>query len=262
MYDIFDQLLQRYNVTAYKVGKETGIASSTFTDWKNGKSSPKNEKLKLIADFFGVSVDYLSGNTNKVFCRDCGSWFNPLDSEDEKNHLRIHEKWEKAVVKFGFCWNYIRSDEMQLMYRKRLKDKNLPSDKAMHYLEELMKAEYSDLLRENDFNYYYDFNTFVSKQLWKHSVRDLVSQEVFKLLEDKYGINYDNDPTTTSIESTVEEEKTRYYINDETAKIAQEVFENGDLRLLFDASRNASPEDIRFAVEMLTRMKKKENFDD
>lgn len=59
MYEIFLKLLDEKGVTAYKVGKETGIASSTFTDWKNGRSVPKQEKLQKIADYFGVSLDYL-----------------------------------------------------------------------------------------------------------------------------------------------------------------------------------------------------------
>lgn len=59
MYEIFLKLLEKEGVTAYKVGKETGIAGSTFTDWKTGRSVPKQEKLQKIADYFNVSVDYL-----------------------------------------------------------------------------------------------------------------------------------------------------------------------------------------------------------
>ena len=59
MYEIFQQLLIKKGVTAYKVGKETGIAGSTFTDWKNGRSEPKQDKLSRIAEYFEVSVEYL-----------------------------------------------------------------------------------------------------------------------------------------------------------------------------------------------------------
>ena len=45
-------------VTDYEVSKQTGISSSTFSDWKSGRSNPKIEKLKKIADYFGVTVDY------------------------------------------------------------------------------------------------------------------------------------------------------------------------------------------------------------
>jgi len=53
----------------------------------------------------------------------------------------------------------------------------------------------------------------------------------------------------------------KYYSNPETAKIAQEIFENKDLRLLFDASRNAKPEDLKLAHDMLMALKRKENGD-
>lgn len=48
-----------------------------------------------------------------------------------------------------------------------------------------------------------------------------------------------------------------YYLNDETRKIAQEVYEDENLRMLFDASRNATPEDIKIAADILRRMQKK-----
>lgn len=59
MYEIFVKLLEKYGITAYKVSKATGIAGSTFSDWKSGRSTPKQDKLQKIADYFGVSVDYL-----------------------------------------------------------------------------------------------------------------------------------------------------------------------------------------------------------
>lgn len=46
MYEIFAQLLEKYNVTPYKVSKETGIAQTTLSDWKRGRSTPKQDKLQ------------------------------------------------------------------------------------------------------------------------------------------------------------------------------------------------------------------------
>lgn len=60
MYEVFVELLQKNNMTAYQVCKATGIAPATISDWKNGKSTPKQDKLKKIADLFGVSLDYLT----------------------------------------------------------------------------------------------------------------------------------------------------------------------------------------------------------
>lgn len=63
MYEIFEKLMKENNVTAYKVSKETGIATSTLTDWKKQRSTPKQDKLQKIADYFNVSIDYLTGKS-------------------------------------------------------------------------------------------------------------------------------------------------------------------------------------------------------
>lgn len=65
MYKIFERLLKEHGITAYRVAKETGISTGSLTDWKMGRSSPKADKLQKIADYFGVSVDYLLGNEEK-----------------------------------------------------------------------------------------------------------------------------------------------------------------------------------------------------
>lgn len=49
-----------------------------------------------------------------------------------------------------------------------------------------------------------------------------------------------------------------YYLNPKTAKAAQEIFENKELRLLFDTARNSSPEDINTVHQMLLALKRKE----
>ena len=49
MYEIFEKLMKEFGYTAYKVSVETGIAQSTLSDWKKGKSIPKIDKIQKIA---------------------------------------------------------------------------------------------------------------------------------------------------------------------------------------------------------------------
>lgn len=58
MYEKFAELLDKTNKTAYQVSKDTGIAQSVISDWKRGRSNPKIDKLKILADYFGVSIEY------------------------------------------------------------------------------------------------------------------------------------------------------------------------------------------------------------
>lgn len=122
MYSIFEELLQKHGVSTYKVAKETGIAQSVFSSWKNGISTPKQDKMRKIADYFNVSVEYLMTGTD---------------------------------------------------------------------------TEGGD----------------------------------------------------------------KYYLNDETTQIAQEIFDNKELRLLFDAAKDAQPEDLQTVHQMLLALKRKERGD-
>ena len=56
----------------------------------------------------------------------------------------------------------------------------------------------------------------------------------------------------------------RYYLNEETTKMAQTIFENKELRMLFDAAQDASPDDLQAVHSMLLALKRKErgNIDD
>lgn len=51
----------------------------------------------------------------------------------------------------------------------------------------------------------------------------------------------------------------KYYLNDEAAEMAQELFDNPDTRMLFDAARGSKPENLRLAAEMLKRFKETNN---
>lgn len=66
MYKKFVELLQRKDVTPYKVSKETGVSQQTLSDWKNGKSVPKVDKLQKIADYFNVPIDWFTNDGIQV----------------------------------------------------------------------------------------------------------------------------------------------------------------------------------------------------
>ena len=59
MYEIYCKLRDAKGMKDADVARETGITKSTFSDWKNGRSNPKDAKLQKIADLFGVSVEYI-----------------------------------------------------------------------------------------------------------------------------------------------------------------------------------------------------------
>ena len=63
--------MQERGVKASDVARQTGIKRAAISKWKTGRTSPGVNALILLADYFGVTVDYLVGrdtpnNTYKV----------------------------------------------------------------------------------------------------------------------------------------------------------------------------------------------------
>lgn len=64
-YEQFEKLLAAKGVRPADVAKATGIQTATLTQWKKGAYTPKSDKLQKIADYFGVSLEYLTSGEEK-----------------------------------------------------------------------------------------------------------------------------------------------------------------------------------------------------
>lgn len=59
MYKDYEKIRNQYGLSDYLVSKETGVATATFTAWKNGSYTPKIDKLIKIAKFLDTNVEEL-----------------------------------------------------------------------------------------------------------------------------------------------------------------------------------------------------------
>ena len=55
------ELRLQHGFSQEELAEKIGIKRNTYSDWENGKCKPNYEKLEKIADFFGVSLDWLFG---------------------------------------------------------------------------------------------------------------------------------------------------------------------------------------------------------
>ena len=56
---VLDKLMSTNNISAYKISKDTGISDRLIGYWRKGEKLPGAENLLIIANYFGISVDYL-----------------------------------------------------------------------------------------------------------------------------------------------------------------------------------------------------------
>ena len=93
MYEVFEQLLQKYGVTPYRVAKEAGVTQTALSNWKSGRSTPTTKTLQKIADYFGVTIDYLmTGDISEE------SHEKKLTPKDEKDIEKILEQTREQLM--------------------------------------------------------------------------------------------------------------------------------------------------------------------
>ena len=81
--------------------------------------------------------------------------------------------------------------------------------------------------------------------------RAIPRMDKIQALADFFGI-----PKTYLIDVHSNAHQAAYYMNPETAQIAQEIYDTPELHMLFDAARDVPPEDLMVIAEMVKRMKR------
>lgn len=64
-YDVYCDLCARRKISPTRAAIEIGLSKGTPTTWKKMGTTPQAAQLQKIADYFGVTVDYLLGNEQK-----------------------------------------------------------------------------------------------------------------------------------------------------------------------------------------------------
>lgn len=136
MYEVFEQLLQKYGITAYKVSKDTGITQSTLSDWKRGRSTPKTDNMKKkIADYFGVSVEYLMTGIEEP--KEKEITLTPKDERDIAKDLNsIMEKLRNGENGPASFDGAEIPEETQELFAQQL-------DIMLHHLKKINKEKYN-----------------------------------------------------------------------------------------------------------------------
>ena len=95
-YDILQRLCQKKNTTPTALVKMLGLSTSKVTAWKNG-AIPKGDILARIADYLGVSTDYLLGRTDTPVSETAPTHTIVIPARNGRTVYRqlTPEQWEK-----------------------------------------------------------------------------------------------------------------------------------------------------------------------
>ena len=85
-YEIVNNLCKDHNITITRMAEEIGLSNAAPTSWRKG-SEPKLATLEKIAEYFGVSIDYLRGQDNKK---------TPTPAKGERDYLAVMNAYAEA----------------------------------------------------------------------------------------------------------------------------------------------------------------------
>lgn len=124
-YDRFYDLCQKAGVTPTQVSRDLGMRQSTVSMWKKQGTTPKYETAKKLADYFGVSVDYLLGKKDLKEDDDIESVINKIADEYKLSRLE-----REIIEKFLELDEPARSSLLGYAERLAEESRNKPPEPA------------------------------------------------------------------------------------------------------------------------------------
>lgn len=85
------------NISQRKMAEMFSVSQGTYNNWEQGNTQPSIEQLIELARFFGVSVDYLIGNS------------------DDEGYIKIQEVMSRDDVATLHTVNTLPEDSKQLL---------------------------------------------------------------------------------------------------------------------------------------------------
>jgi transcriptional regulator with XRE-family HTH domain len=99
------QLLRKSKkITQEEAAEKMGIVRSTYANYESGKREPDFDTTKLIADFYGVSVDYLLGrdSTNEDGFNDAETTIRLIKEEAARIGLSVEDPRFQKLLSDAF----------------------------------------------------------------------------------------------------------------------------------------------------------------
>lgn len=191
LYERYEKLRDIKGYTDYKVAKLAGIkGTATISNWKNGKYTPKDDKMQAIASVLDVTFDYLKGNTDMVVCPICGFGDNPLSEQSHQEHLQFHAKFTDIQRKYPFFMNYAKADKLRTDSIFAFRNPANDYDQKQIAFEKYLQASFSlEIIRNNYEIEHLDYYEYCRYEVGSLSPDDLISQDFIDILIQNYGVD-------------------------------------------------------------------------
>ena len=96
------ELRKEHHISAEELAKKLNVNKSTISRYETGKTEPYLPFVIKIANYFNVSLDWLSGITN------IRNWQQNSNSEIIANYEKLSEEKKKELIRYS---NFLENDK-------------------------------------------------------------------------------------------------------------------------------------------------------
>ena len=186
MIEIIDQLCEQNGIKGSKLCDDLGISRSTLTELRKGRAKTLSlKKTQMIADYFGVSIEYLTG-----------------DQETSQKTSELYDKIAKLCADHGISIGKMCSD-LEIS-RGNLTDLKMGRIRSISSAKLQKIADYFsvslDFFSENEKG-----NTKKAPALTRKDERDVAKTlaNLKETLENEEGLMFDGDPMSDEAKESI-----------------------------------------------------------
>ena len=90
-FERIERELEKRNMTGADLARTCGFSNGLYSQWKSGMQNPSAGKIIQIADYLGVSVDYLLGRTEQLQKKTEDEWEVILNQMSDESLLLFRD---------------------------------------------------------------------------------------------------------------------------------------------------------------------------
>ena len=131
--DTLLDLREKAGLSQDELAGKMHVTRQAVSRWETGKTVPNTETLKLLSNFFNVSINTLLGSPNKLICQCCGM---PLDDstlgkETDGSFNEDYCNWCYTDGEF----KYTSKEQLIDFCVKHMANENWPAEQVRAHME-------------------------------------------------------------------------------------------------------------------------------
>ena len=190
LYERYAKIRDLRGLSDYKVANITKVGTPTISNWKNGKYTPKDDKMQEIANVLDVTLDYLKGNIDYVICPVCGFLDNPLSELSRKEHEVFHAKFLSVKEKYPFFMEYATANSVRTDAINDFRNPQKSLEERVAAFDNYLKADFSlEISKRNHEIDNFNYDDYCKREVLSLQTDWVITDELIDAIAEKYGVD-------------------------------------------------------------------------